>query len=143
MAVLNSLKLFNINPSIVHLTMLAFFLARAFPKIEHIGQGLKKEIRREGTGLPTGEGRKVAIHYVGKLKDGTKFDSSRDRGEPFEFIIGQGVVLGFSVAVATMHVGEIAVFLIPPEIAYGDKQVGAIPPNSTLIFEIELLRTEY
>lgn len=99
-----------------------------------------KEILREGTGPVAQRGQKVRVHYVGTLTNGKKFDSSRDRNDPFVFTIGQGVIQGWSAGVATMKVGELSKFTIAPEYAYGNKGFpGLIPANSTLIFEIELL----
>jgi FKBP-type peptidyl-prolyl cis-trans isomerase len=99
-----------------------------------------KVILRQGTGPQAARGQKVKVHYVGTLTNGTKFDSSRDRNEPFGFQIGQGVIAGWSLGVATMNVGELSRFTIASDYAYGAKGFpGLIPPNSTLVFEIELL----
>lgn len=100
-----------------------------------------KEILREGTGPIPKRGQKVSVHYVGTLTNGKKFDSSRDRNEEFQFTVGQGVIQGWSAGVATMKVGELSKFTIAPEYAYGNRGFpGLIPANSTLVFEIELLR---
>ncbi|OHS94446.1 peptidyl-prolyl cis-trans isomerase [Tritrichomonas foetus] len=100
-----------------------------------------KEILREGNGPVAQRGQKVDVHYVGTLTNGNKFDSSRDRKEAFQFTIGQGVIAGWSAGVATMKVGELSKFTIAPEYAYGNRGFpGLIPANSTLIFEIELLK---
>jgi FKBP-type peptidyl-prolyl cis-trans isomerase len=100
-----------------------------------------KIILKPGTGAQPQRGQKVDAHYVGTLLNGTKFDSSRDRGKPFQFTIGQGVIAGWSAGVATMKVGEISKFTIAPEYAYGSKgAAGVIPPNATLNFEIELVK---
>lgn len=100
-----------------------------------------KEILREGTGPQAERGHKVDVHYVGTLTNGKKFDSSRDRGKPFSFTIGRDVIKGWSLGVATMKVGELSRFTIASEYAYGNQGFpGLIPPNSTLVFEIELLK---
>ena len=95
-----------------------------------------------GTGNSPKQGQTVVVHYTGWLIDGTKFDSSLDRGEPFEFQIGVGqVIQGWDQGVATMKVGGKRKLTIPPELAYGDRDVGdgLIPAKSTLVFEVELL----
>lgn len=86
----------------------------------------------------------VVVHYVGTLTDGQKFDSSRDRGSPFKFKLGRNdVIRGWEEGVAQMSVGEKANLTCSPDYAYGEKGYpGVIPPNSTLIFEVELLRIE-
>jgi FKBP-type peptidyl-prolyl cis-trans isomerase/tetratricopeptide (TPR) repeat protein len=108
------------------------------------GKGkLFKKIIKPGQGTDTPEkGCQVSVHYVGTLKkDGKKFDSSRDRNEPFEFTLGErSVIKGWEVGVKTMKKGEVAVFEISPEYGYGKKGSGDnIPPNAWLVFEIELL----
>jgi len=94
-----------------------------------------------GQGDSAVPGRTVTVHYTGWLTDGTKFDSSLDRNEPFEFVLGEGqVIQGWDEGVAAMSVGDKARLTIPPEKAYGDAGYpGAIPPKATLIFEVELL----
>ncbi|MCX6279724.1 MAG: FKBP-type peptidyl-prolyl cis-trans isomerase [Bacteroidetes bacterium] len=94
----------------------------------------------KGTGAKAVAGKKVKVHYTGTLLDGTKFDSSRDRNEPFEFNLGQGqVIKGWDEGIGMMNVGGKAILVIPSSIAYGDRDNGKIPPFSTLVFDVELL----
>ena len=93
-----------------------------------------------GSGAKPQVGDVVAVHYTGTLEDGTVFDSSLDRGQPFEFTLGLGrVIPGWDEGIAKMKVGGKAKLIIPPELAYGDTARGNIPANSTLVFEVELL----
>lgn len=93
-----------------------------------------------GSGDEVEEGDVVVVNYVGKLQNGQEFDNSIKRGEPFTFKVGQGkVISGWETGVIGMRAGGQRVLVIPPEMAYGDKRVGPIPPNSTLLFVIELL----
>ncbi|XP_042476761.1 peptidyl-prolyl cis-trans isomerase FKBP62-like [Macadamia integrifolia] len=105
-------------------------------------QGLKKKVVKEGEGWDTPEnGDEVEVHYTGTLLDGTHFDSSRDRGTPFKFTLGQGqVIKGWDEGIKTMKKGENAIFTIPPELAYGENgSPPKIPANATLQFDVELL----
>lgn len=96
-----------------------------------------------GTGDSPSAGKKVRVHYTGTLTDGTKFDSSVDRGTPFEFVIGVGqVIRGWDEGVMSMRVGGKRKLIIPPALGYGPSGTGKIPPNSTLNFDVELLGVE-
>jgi peptidylprolyl isomerase len=103
--------------------------------------GLKYEDIVVGTGASPQSGQEVTVHYTGTLEDGTKFDSSVDRGEPFKFPIGVGrVIKGWDEGVMTMKVGGKRKLVIPPQLGYGSRGAGGvIPPNATLVFEVELL----
>jgi FKBP-type peptidyl-prolyl cis-trans isomerase len=102
---------------------------------------MKIEKITSGNGAAPKTGDTVTVHYTGWLTNGTKFDSSVDRNEPFAFVLGTGqVIQGWDEGVAAMRVGDKARLTIPPEMAYGEAGYpGAIPPNATLIFEVELL----
>jgi peptidylprolyl isomerase len=103
--------------------------------------GLKYQDLEPGTGVIPQKGQTVVVDYTGTLMDGTKFDSSRDRGQPFEFRIGVGqVIKGWDEGVGTMRVGGRRELIIPADLAYGSRAVGGvIPANSTLLFDVELL----
>jgi len=88
-------------------------------------------------------GDKLTVHYVGTLINGTKFDSSLDRNMPFTFTLGQGQVIpGWDIGLLGAKIGEKRKLTIPPEMGYGDKDMGKIPPNSNLIFEVEILNIQ-
>jgi len=93
-----------------------------------------------GTGSEAVVGRTVAVHYVGKFTDGNKFDSSHDRGQPLEFKLGAGAMIqGFDLGIPGMRVGGKRQLTIPAELAYGARGGGPIPPNTTLVFDVELV----
>ncbi len=104
-------------------------------------QGMKIEILNEGAGKEAKAGDTVSVHYTGTLENGTKFDSSIDRGQPFSFQLGTGqVIKGWDLGVAGMKVGEKRKLTIPSELGYGaGGYPPVIPPNSTLIFDVELM----
>ena len=103
--------------------------------------GLKIENDVPGIGAEAVVGKTVSVHYVGTLQDGTKFDSSRDRGVPFEFTLGAGqVIKGWDEGIAGMKVGGKRQLVIPSSLGYGAQTYGPIPGGSTLVFEVELLK---
>jgi peptidylprolyl isomerase len=115
------------------------------PRMNTTDTGLQYEDTVVGTGASPARGQTCSMHYTGWLwvngAKGPKFDSSVDRGQPFNFPLGQGrVIKGWDEGVATMKVGGKRTLLIPPALGYGDRgAAGVIPPNSTLLFEVELL----
>jgi FKBP-type peptidyl-prolyl cis-trans isomerase len=105
---------------------------------------LKMEDIKVGTGAEAVSGKRVTVHYTGTLTDGKKFDSSVDRKQPFTFNLGAGqVIQGWDKGVAGMKVGGKRKLTIPPNLGYGERGAGSvIPPNATLIFDVELLKVE-
>lgn len=106
-----------------------------------LDSGLKYEELEEGTGTEAAAGNSVSVHYTGWLEDGTKFDSSHDRNDPFGFKLGAGMVIkGWDEGVAGMKIGGKRKLTIPSALGYGASGAGGvIPPNATLIFDVELL----
>jgi FKBP-type peptidyl-prolyl cis-trans isomerase len=105
--------------------------------------GLKYETVQPGTGPEAKPGQTVSVHYTGTLTNGKQFDSSHDRGRPFQFVLGMGqVIRGWDEGVAGMKVGEKRKLVVPPELGYGDAAQGSIPPRSFLLFDVELLEVK-
>jgi FKBP-type peptidyl-prolyl cis-trans isomerase len=117
------------------------------PNIFHTGDFMKTQSGldfieiEEGKGKQAAAGKTVAVHYTGKFQDGRVFDSSVSRGEPIEFTLGKGMVIkGWDEGITMMRVGGKAKLVIPPDLAYGEKGAGGvIPPNATLVFDVELV----
>jgi FKBP-type peptidyl-prolyl cis-trans isomerase len=127
-------KMRLLSAAVVFLALHMSNVAAGFLEIENLAVG---------TGVEAVSGDKVTVHYTGWLTDGTKFDSSLDRGQPFSFKIGaRQVIEGWDRGLQGMQVGGVRKLTIPPELAYGDRAVGGglIPANSTLVFEIRLLK---
>ena len=119
-----------------------FFLKNNEPVVQKNIMGLNIEVLKEGKGQSIENGEKATVHYYGKLENGTKFDSSYDRNTPFQFVVGSGqVIKGWDQGVLGMRVGEKRKLTISPELGYGNREIPeVIPANSTLIFEVELLK---
>lgn len=106
-------------------------------------EGLVIEDLECGDGTEAEVNQLITVHYTGTLEDGTKFDSSKDRGEPFQFVLGAGMVIrGWDEGFQGMKTGGVRKLTVPPELAYGEAGRDGIPPNATLIFEVELLEVE-
>jgi FKBP-type peptidyl-prolyl cis-trans isomerase FkpA len=107
-------------------------------------ENLQIELLTAGTGVSPEAGQIAVVHYTGYLTDGSKFDSSADRNEPFEVAAGVGQVIGgWDLALLRMRVGDKVRLTIPPNLAYGAGGIeGVIPPNATLLFEVELLEVK-
>jgi peptidylprolyl isomerase len=110
-------------------------------KVITTDSGLKYIDQKEGSGEAAKAGDKVHVHCTGWLKDGKKFYSTRDRGQPYQFQLGAGrVIKGWDEGIAGLKVGGRRKLMIPPALAYGNQRMGPIPPNSELIFEVELVK---
>jgi peptidylprolyl isomerase len=118
-------------------------MAETTPTEITTSSGLKVKIVHKGTGNRPQIGDKVTVHYTGTLTDNTKFDSSRDRDQPFSFKLGMGqVIKGWDEGIAMLNVGDKAILTIPADLGYGDRNMGNIPPNSVLVFDVELLSVQ-
>jgi FKBP-type peptidyl-prolyl cis-trans isomerases 1 len=110
--------------------------------LEPGSEGLRYAIVKQGEGEPAKSGDKVSVHYTGWMVNGYKFDSSRDRGQPFAFTLGGGsVIRGWELGVQGMRPGEKRILIIPPGLGYGSRGAGPIPGGATLIFAVEYLGT--
>ncbi|MBN1832691.1 MAG: peptidylprolyl isomerase [Deltaproteobacteria bacterium] len=114
-----------------------------WPNATRTASGLMYTVLKEGSGDKPTSGKMIRVHYTGMFVDGRKFDSSIDRGEPIRISVGTGrVIAGWDEALLDMKKGEKRILIIPPDLGYGNKQRGPIPPNSTLVFEVELVDFE-
>lgn len=115
-------------------------IEQKYPNAVSTSSGLMYIVLKQGEGETPKRGALIEAHYTGRLLDGTKFDSSVDRGRPFHFALGSGrVIRGWDEAFTGMKRGEKRILIIPPHLGYGARGMGNIPPNSTLIFEVELI----
>lgn len=106
--------------------------------------GLEYVVGKHGAGTPASRGQTVTCHYCGWLENGSKFDSSYDRKDTFGFTLGEGMVIkGWDEGLELMCIGDVYFFRIPASLGYGARGAGPIPPNSTLIFQVELVNAEY
>ncbi|MCE1202067.1 MAG: FKBP-type peptidyl-prolyl cis-trans isomerase [Bacteroidia bacterium] len=116
------------------------YIANKGITVKPTASGLYYVEQKKGTGQTPRQGQAIKVHYKGTLLDGTKFDSSYDRGQPFEFTLGMGqVIKGWDEGIALMQEGGKAILILPQHLAYGERQAGSIPPFSPLVFEVELI----
>ncbi|MFW5952249.1 MAG: FKBP-type peptidyl-prolyl cis-trans isomerase [Gemmatimonadota bacterium] len=128
------------GPEPVRQELLAPSLGVDLSAMERTESGLYVETLRPGDGRTAERGQQVLVHYEGFFADGRRFDSSRDRHEPLEIPIGMDVVIdAWDEGIVGMRVGELRRLVVPPELGYGDRGAPGIPPDATLVFEIELL----
>lgn len=114
-----------------------------YPNAKTTDSGLMYVMHKEGEGKQAEAGKTVKVHYTGKLQDGTKFDSSVDRGQPIEFPLGKGMVIqGWEEGIALLKEGGKATLIIPPNLGYGAMAKGPIPANATLFFDVELIEVK-
>jgi len=143
-AVASPLSASTMNAASESETLIALSLEDVAEKedVKTTESGLRYVDIEQGDGAIPKQGQTVVVHYTGSLADGTKFDSSRDRDRPFSFKLGEGqVIKGWEEGISTMQVGGRRQLIIPPELGYGQRGAGGvIPPNATLIFDVELLK---
>jgi len=112
-------------------------------RLRDAGQGVKMAVVREGQGSAASDGARVSVKYTGWLENGKQFDTSLERGEPFTFTLGKGqVIKGWEQGMRGIKPGERRQIVVPAEAAYGERQVGNIPPGSTLVFNVEATAVE-
>jgi peptidylprolyl isomerase len=128
------------QPLSIPSNLIAMDLAKSENQIT-TDSGLKYVEIATGSGATPTKGQTISVHYTGTLENGEKFDSSRDRNQPFEFQVGTGqVIKGWDEGLMLMKVGDRRKLIIPAELGYGARGTGGIPPNSTLVFDVELLK---
>lgn len=134
-------KIISMKKVLIILFLLSFGIYAQSGDTVTTSSGLKYIVLKKGKGKKSENGKIAEVHYTGWLLDGKKFDSSRDRGEPFEFTLGaKQVIAGWDEGVALMKIGDEFRLILPPSLAYGERGAGeVIPPNATLVFDVELL----